>query len=186
MQEALTNDAVRVIPGIPQVIQHLPTNALDVSDKMVVLTWVVFAVAAVCLSKLVWKPILRAVEKREREIDDALQGAANARQEISEAEAAKRQVLHQTERDARMMTEAATRQAAAIVAKADADAHEVAQQRIREAERVIQGEYRKAFEAVRFRASENISNIVERLIRQNITEEQKRAYHEEMLREIKL
>jgi F-type H+-transporting ATPase subunit b len=153
---------------------------------MIVLTWIAFAIAAVCLHKLLWKPILKVVEKREKDVDEALQGAANARQELSEAEAGKRKIIHQTEQDVRTMTEAATRTAAAIVARADTDARAAEQRRVAEAERVIQGEYRKAFEELRHNAADNIARTVEKLIRQHLTDEQKRAYHEEMLKEIKL
>jgi F-type H+-transporting ATPase subunit b len=181
-----SHDAVESVPGVPDVLAQSPTDVLAISDKMMLLTWITFIIAAVCLHKLLWKPILRMVEKREKDIGDALQGAADARQERSDAEDSRRQILRQTEQDARVTTEAATRQAAAIVARADADARVAAQRRVAEAERVIQGEYRKAFETLRHNAADNISKTVEKLIRQNLTDEQKRAYHEEMLREVQL
>ena len=162
------------------------TSVIELSDKMILLTWITFGIAAVCLHKLLWKHILRIIERREKDVADALQGAENARQELTAAETTKKQVLRQAEQDTRTMTEAAARQAAAIVARADVDARAAAQQRVREAERVIQGEYRKAFEELRHNAADNIARTVEKLIRQHLTDEQKRAYHEEMLREIKL
>jgi len=162
------------------------TSVIEISDKMILLTWVTFGIAAVCLHKLLWKHILRIIERREKDVADALQGAENARQELTAAETTKKQVLRQAEQDTRTMTEAAARQAAAIVARADVDARAAAQQRVREAERVIQGEYRKAFEELRHNAADNIARTVEKLIRQHLTDEQKRAYHEEMLKEIEL
>ena len=161
-------------------------SVIELSDKMILLTWITFAIAAVCLHKLLWKHILRVIERREKDVADALQGAENARQELTAAETTKKQVLRQAEQDTRTMTEAAARQAAAIVARADVDARAAAQQRVREAERVIQGEYRKAFEELRHNAADNIARTVEKLIRQHLTDEQKRAYHEEMLKEIQL
>ena len=173
------------IPGVPEFLGQ-GTDVFAISDKMVLLTWLTFIIAAVCLHKLLWKPILRMVEKREKDIGDALQGAADAREELAAAEVERQQILRQTEQDVCATTEVARRQAAAIVARADTDARVAAQRRVAEAERIIQGEYRKAFETLRHNAADNISKTVEKLIRQNLTEEQKRAYHEEMLKEVQL
>jgi len=180
-----SNETVESVSGVPDLLAET-TDVLAISDKMMLLTWITFIIAAVCLHKLLWKPILRMVEKREKDIGDALQGAEDAREELAATEANSRQVVHQTEQEVRAMTEVARRQAAAIVAHADTDARVAAQRRVAEAERVIQGEYRKAFETLRHNAADNISKTVEKLIRQNLTEEQKRAYHEEMLKEVQL
>ena len=180
-------DHVESVPGIPEVIQNIPSEVLNkVSDKMVVLTWIAFIIAAVCLHKLLWKRILGAVEKREQDIDEALQGAANARQTISAAEADRQKTIRKTEQDVRTITDEAKRRAEAIVAKAEADARAVSQRRVAEAEQVIEIEYRKAFEEVRHTAADNITRIIERLLGENLTDEQKRAYHEKMLKEVQL
>ena len=186
MSASFSANAVETVSGVPGIIQRIPSDVFKVSDTMILLTWIAFGIAAVCLHKLLWKHILRIIEKREKDVADALQGAADARQEIADAEATKKQVLRQTERDTRAMTEAASRQAAAIVARADVDARAAVQRRVAEAESVIQGEYRKAFEELRHNAADNIARTVEKLIRQHLTDEQKRAYHEEMLKEIEL
>ena len=95
MSEVEHAGAVESVPGIPEPIQKLPSDVMQGSDKMILLTWLAFGIAALCLHKLLWKPILRAVEGREKAISDALDGAAVARKELSESEVRGRQVVAQ-------------------------------------------------------------------------------------------
>ena len=178
--------AVESVPGIPEPIQKLPTDVMQVSDKMVLLTWLAFGIAALCLHKLLWRPILRAVEGREKSISDALGGAAQARRELADAEARKLQVAEQAVEEAREVAERASREAAAVVARADRDAKAVAQRRLDEAEQAIAVEQRKAVEAVRLDMAAHIGVALERLLRQNLTDEQKRAYQADILNEVRL
>jgi len=174
------------VPGVPAPIQMLPTDVMQVSDKMILLTWIVFGAAALCLHKLLWKPILGAVAKREQSISDALDGAESARREMGESEVRSRQMIEKAAEEARGMAERASREAAASVARADREAKLVAQRRLEEAERAVAAEQRKAAEAVRLDAAMHLSETIEKLLRQNLTDEQKRAYQSEMLKEVKV
>ena len=58
--------------------------------------------------------------------------------------------------------------------------------RMADAEREIEFEQRKAVEAVRLDAAQNIGELVERLLLKNLTEEQKQAYQADILSEVKL
>lgn len=181
MSEVEHAGAVESVPGIPEPIQKLPSDVMQVSDKMILLTWLAFGIAALCLHKLLWKPILRAVEGREKAISDALDGAAVARKELSESEVRGRQVVAQAEEDAREVEERAAREAAAAIARADRDAKEVAQRRFEEAGQAIEAEQRKAFEAVRRDAAAHLGDTIEHFLRQELTDEQKRAYQADIL-----
>jgi len=174
------------VPGVPAPIQKLPTDVMQVSDTMIVLTWVVFGIAAFALHKLLWKPILHAVEKREQSISDALDGAESARKEVAESQTRSREIIDKATEDSRTMAERASREAEASIARADREAKLVAQRRLEEAERAVEAEQRKASEAVRLDAAMHLSETIEHLLRQNLTDEQKRAYQAEMLKEVKL
>jgi len=186
MAEVESAVSIESVPGVPDPIQQLPSDVMQVSDKMILLTWLVFGIAALCLHKLLWKPILRAVEGREQSISEALDGAERARKELSESESRGRQVIDQASEEARAMADQAARDAAAMSARADKAAQAVAQRRLEDAEREIGVAQRKAVEAVRLDVATQLGDTLERLLRRNITEEQKRAYQEEMLSEVRV
>jgi len=186
MSEVEHGGVVEAVPGIPEPIQKLPSDVMQVSDKMILLTWLAFGIAALSLHKLLWKPILHAVEKREKSISDALDGAALARKELAESEDRKRQTVEQANEEARKVAEQASREAAAAVARADREAKVLAQRRLEEAEQAIAVEQRKAFEAVRRDAAAHFGDSIEHFLRQELTEEQKRAYQTTILGEVKL
>jgi F-type H+-transporting ATPase subunit b len=167
-------------------IQKLPTDVMQVSEQMILLTWIVFGIAAVCLHKLLWKPILRTVETREKSISDALDGAEEARKQLRESESRGRQVVTQAIEEARTLADQANREKSALLARADQEARALAKRRVADAEREIEVEQRKATEAVRLDAAKNVGELVERLLRGNITDEQKRAYQTDILGEVKL
>ena len=169
------------VQGVPEPIQKLPTDVMQVSNTMILLTWIVFGVAALFLHKLLWKPILGAVAKREQSISDALDGAENARKEIRG-----RQIIEQASEESRAMAERVAREAAATVTRADREAKLVAQRRIEEAERAIVTEQRKAIEAVRHDVALHLGETIENMLRQKLTDEQKRVYQAEILKEVKV
>ncbi|MEI7900389.1 MAG: ATP synthase F0 subunit B [bacterium] len=178
--------SVESVPGIPASIQKLPTDVMQVSEQMILLTWLAFGIAAFCLHKLLWKPILRAVESREKSIGDALDGAAQARKEVAESEARGRQVVEQASEAARALADQAAREAAASVARADQEAKEVTQRRFADAEREIEAAQRQASEEVRREAASYLGETLERLLRGHMTDEQKRAYQADILNEVRL
>jgi F-type H+-transporting ATPase subunit b len=178
--------AVVSVPGIPDVIQQLPSDVMKVSGQMVVLTWIAFLIAAICLHKLLWKPILKAVGEREKSISDALEGAEQARTEIATSEAQCKVQVRQAEEESRLIAEQAKRNATVIVGKADDDARLVADQRRRDAERQIEVEYRKSFEALRLDAASRITDTLEQMMRLTLTAEQKKAYQSQLVSEVKV
>ena len=186
MSEVEATSHTETVPGVPAPIQKLPSDVMAVSDQMILLTWIVFGVAALCLHKLLWKPILHAVDKREKSISDALEGAEQAKKKMTESEHLGRQLVTQANEEAKALSEQATREKNAILSRADQEAKALAQRRAADAEREIEVEMRKAAETVRLEAAKNVGELVERLVRGNITEEQKRAYQSDILGEVKL
>lgn len=186
MSEVEATSHTESVPGVPAPIQKLPTDVMQVSEQMILLTWIAFGVAAFCLHKLLWKPILHAVDKREKSISDALDGAEQARKKMVESESLGHQMVAQANETAKAVSEQATREKNALLARADQEAKALAQRRAAEAEREIEVELRKAAETVRLEAAKNVGDLVERMLRGNITDEQKRTYQSQILGEVKL
>lgn len=178
--------AVESVPGIPQALQQLPSNVMQLSDKMILLTWLAFAIAAVSLHKLLWKPLLGALDSREKSISTALEGAEQARQEIAASEGRGAEIVAAANEKARLTAERAARDATAAMARADSEIAMMTQRRIEAAEESIRAEQRKAFEMVRREAAQQMIDSIETFVRSELTDEQKRAYQESMLQEVRL
>lgn len=186
MSEVEHTEHTVAVPGIPEPIQKLPTDVMQVSGQMLLLTWLTFGIAAFCLHKLLWKPILCAVEGREKAVGDALDSAALARKELVETESRKRLTVEQAAEEARAMAEQSAREAAAMMARADLETKALGRRRLEEAEQAIEVERRKAAEAVRLDAATHLNELVERFLKQELTDEQKRMYQQTIMGEVRL
>ncbi|HRT30694.1 MAG TPA: ATP synthase F0 subunit B [Kiritimatiellia bacterium] len=176
--------ATTAVPGIPEPLQQMPSNVMQISDKMILLTWLAFGITAFLLHKLLWKPILRAVEGRERSISEALEGAERARRELAEVETRRRESVARASAEAREVTARAAREAADTLARAEDETRAMAQRRIEEAQRSIAAEQRRAIEAVRSSAAEQLCDTLEQFLRNELTEEQRRAYQQTVVGEV--
>ena len=172
------------VPGVPEPLQRMPSDVMQISDKMILLTWLAFGLTAFLLHKLLWKPILRAVEGRERSISEALEGAECARRELAEVETRRQESVARAATEARETTERAVREAADMLARAEDEAKAMAQRRIEEAEQAIAAEQRRAIEAVRSSAAEYLCDELEQFLRHELTEEQRRAYQQTVVGEV--
>ncbi|MGI6494985.1 MAG: F0F1 ATP synthase subunit B [Kiritimatiellia bacterium] len=176
--------ATTTVPGVPEPLQRMPSDVMQFSDKMILLTWLAFGITAFLLHKVLWKPILRAVEGRERSIHEALDGAERARRELAEVETRSRESVARAAAEAQEVAERAAREAADTLAHAEDEAKAMAQRRIEEAQRAIDAEQRQAIEAVRSAAAEQLCDSLEQFLRQELTEEQRRAYQQTMVGEV--
>jgi len=168
------------------MLQRQPSDVMRVSSEMVVFTWIAFIIAALVLSRLLWKPILRTVEKREKEVSDALAGAEQARRDVAEMETHRQDILAKAGVEAQTIRSQASLAATAMISKADSEAQAAAQRHIANAEKVIDDSKRKAFEQLRLETANYVVGGVEHILRQHLTDEQKRVYHEAMLNEVHL
>ena len=102
------------------------SGLIDVTGSMMVLTWVAFALLSLVLYKVAWKPILKALDMRERSIRKALEEAEKARTETAATEAraaaqdGARTLQAQAEQQARLLQEEARRDIQAAVEQARA------------------------------------------------------------------
>jgi len=176
--------ATTAVPGVPEPLQQMPSNVMQISDKMILLTWLAFGLTAFLLHKLLWKPILRAVEGRERSISEALEGAESARRELAEVEARRRETVARAAAEAREVTERAVREATDMLTRAEDESKAMTQRRIEEAQRSIAAEQHRAIEAVRSAAADQLCDTLEQFLRHELTEEQRRAYQQSVVGEV--
>lgn len=77
-----------------------PVNLLSPNGGLMFWTLLIFIVLLVVLSRFAFKPLLAAVEAREKQLQDAIEGARRDREEAAELAARQREALEATRTDA--------------------------------------------------------------------------------------
>jgi F-type H+-transporting ATPase subunit b len=151
-------------------------RADEVSGRMVLLTWAAFLIAVILLHRLAWKPILRALDKRERDIRDALDGAERARREAAQADERNRRAMAEAAERARALAEESRRAAERTAARLEAEARDKARRVAEDAAREIADSRRRAADDLRRETAGLAIALSERLLAERLTPEQRRAY----------
>ena len=172
--------ATAEVPAKGGLADLAPTSAIDISSKMVLLTWTAFLIAAILLHRLAWKPILRALDKRERDIRTALDEAEVARKQTENSAAETRKIVAEAAERARAMTEEARLAAERSAARIEKDAQEKSRRLVEAANQEITAAQRRAIEDLRREAATLAIQLSERMLSEQLTPEQRRAYEQRM------
>jgi F-type H+-transporting ATPase subunit b len=144
--------------------EPLPRSEMDVSGRMVVLTWVSFALAAIILHRIAWKPMLTALERREARIRKSVEDADKARRSAELAEARQREMLAGAVAKAQEIVDDARTSAAVLAATIEEEARTQARRLVDEAAAEIENSRRKALESLRGDAALLAADMAERIL----------------------
>jgi F-type H+-transporting ATPase subunit b len=162
-----------------------PSNALlRFEPGLMIWTIAVFVVLLIVLRKIAWKPLLQALDEREKKIHEALEQAAKTQRDtenvvaenqrrIDEAIQKSEQIIQQ----AREQSEHARQQ---ILEEARAESRRIVEQGMRR----LEAEQRGALQDIRKMAGDLAIQASARLIQSSLNDEQQREIVEQFLREI--
>jgi len=159
---------------------------LSVSYGTVFWATVAFLVVAFLLKKMAWGPILKSLEERSEGIENALNEAERARQEMSKLQAGNEQLLREArdERD-RILAEAKALKDS-IVGEARAKATEESTRIIEAARMEIDNQKKAAITELKNQVATLSVNIAEKLTREKLTDSEKqKALNESLIAEIR-
>ncbi len=159
---------------------------LSVSYGTVFWATVAFLVVAFLLKKMAWGPILKSLEERSQGIENALNEAERARQEMSKLQAGNEQLLREArdERD-RILTEAKALKDS-IVSDARNKASEETSRIIASAMLEIDIQKKSAITEMKNQVATLSVDIAERLTREKLSDSEKqRALNESLIAEIR-
>lgn len=185
-EETASAPETEVFEGQPAAEPDAAAQMMDVKPMMTGLTWLSFGIVAIALAKVLWKPVLQGLEKREEGIQEALAAAEKSRAEVAGTRKQIREMQETADREARERVETATRQSGEILETARREAAESAEKRLREAERQIAVEREGAVAAVERESLRDLGSALERVLARKLTDEEKRAYQDDMLKELRL
>jgi F-type H+-transporting ATPase subunit b len=157
---------------------------VQVDPGLYIWTIVTFLVLVWALSKFAWKPLMKALEERQKTIAAAVDDARKAREQLERAQQDSGKVLAQARVEAENLLTRARSDADAfrqeLREKAIADSANIR----KDAERQIRRETAKAIEQIRAEAVDLSVAIASKLIRREITPGDQEALLNETLKEI--
>ena len=144
-------------------------NVLKPDFGLIFWTLIIFLLLYAILAKLAWKPIQRALSKRDQEIQTSLDEAATARAEMqAEAEENKRLLLEAREERTRIITDA-ERQSKEMIAAARQEARDAAQKVAIDAKRDIDNMRKAAMVDLKKEVGTMAIEIAEKILQKDLT-----------------
>jgi F-type H+-transporting ATPase subunit b len=146
-----------------------------------------FLIVVFILRKFAWGPILSSLKERETSIEDALNAAKKAKDEVANMKAENEQLLKLARNERDMMLKEARDTKDAIVNEARAKAQTEADRMIASARESIQNEKMAAITELKNQVATLSIEIAEKVIRQQLASDDKqKALVNDLLKDVKL
>ena len=150
-------------------------------------TSVVFIILLVLLKRMAWTPILNNVDARNKSIEEALEAAKNARNEMSNLKADNDRILKEARAERDEMLKEAREIKANIISEAKNAAKDEADKMIASAKVVIENEKAGAISELKNTVGSLSVDIAEKVLRAELKDVDKQnAFIADMLKDIKL
>ena len=130
-----------------------------------------FMVVLLVLSKFVWKPIMGALKTREASIEDALQAAELAREEMEKLTADNEKLMAEARSEREQVLKEATIIANRMKDEAKEDAAKAGDKIIEEARLTINAEKQAAIREIKNQVADLSMQISERLLKKNLSKD---------------
>ena len=150
-------------------------------------TTVSFAILYFILAKFAWKPILGAVNEREKSIKDALSAAEMAKEEMASLKADNEKILNEAKLQRESLLKEAREIRSRIIADAESEATEKANKLIESAKTAIENEKSAAMKELNNTVVDLSLNIAEKLLSKELNNKEKQQENiQEILENTKL
>lgn len=146
-----------------------------------------FLIVLFLLSKYAWKPILAALDEREKSIDAALKSAEQARNEMANLKAENEKIIHEAKIERDEMLHRASETAKQIIEDARTKAQLDAGKILENAKQAIDTEKRAALEEMKVHVGMLSLDVAEKLLKKKFaTEAAQQALVDELLKDVKM
>ena len=150
-------------------------------------TTISFAILYFILSKFAWKPILGAVNEREKSIRDALSAAEKAKEEMVNLKADNEKILNEAKLQRESLLKEAREIKSKIIADAESQATEKANKLVEAAKTAIENEKSAAMKELQNTVVDLSFNIAEKLLTKELDNKEKQLENiQDILDKIKL
>lgn len=144
-------------------------NLLAPNPGLVFWTSLVFLLLLFILSKFAWKPIMQGLREREASIQDALDQAKKAREEMEQLQSKNEQIMKEARQERDQMLRQAKETQDKVIAEAKQKAQQESNRILEDARTTIEKERDAAFESAKKEISVIAVEIAQRILAQELT-----------------
>lgn len=146
-----------------------------------------FVIVFIILKKFAWKPILGALKDREQSIQNALDSAEKAKQEMAALQANNEKILMEARSERDNLLKEAREAKETIISEAKDKAHKEATKLIQDARDAIQNEKAAALSELKTQVANLSIEIAEKILKSELSSDDKqKALVNNMLKEVSL
>jgi len=156
----------------------------DVNLGLTIWTIVLFALFAAVLAKFGWGPLLRAIEEREKNIRDALEGAQKAHGEAQVLLAQHKEALAQARREREELIKQAIAEAQQMRTELMAQARADSEHLLQKAREQIEREKRIALQEIRAQVADLAIEAAKKIVVSSLTPEAQRKLVEDFIQKL--
>jgi len=148
-----------------------------VTPQIGLLFWTVliFLVLVFLLAKFAWKPILRMVEERTKNIEDALNSAENAKKEMAGLKAENEQIMKEARAERDKIVREAREMKDKIIEESKETAKAEADKILAQARQLIDDEKRAAMNELKNQVASLSIEIAEKILTKELSDKKKQA-----------
>ncbi len=151
---------------------------------MLILTWVTFFSLLIILHKFAWKPILEALQKREKEIRDALENADKAKVQLALIEQERQKILSEAKTQAIQIINQGRKTAKDLAADIEAKSRQHAQEITQSAHEEIAGEKQRLLKSLRQESAEVAISLASKIIQENMDQDKNRRLVQDAIKQL--
>jgi F-type H+-transporting ATPase subunit b len=146
-----------------------------------------FIIVLVILKKFAWKPILTALDKREKSIEDSLRSADRARDDMEKLKADNEKIMAEARQERDNMLRETKKTGEKILQEAREKAGEEARLLLEATRELIENEKTSAVEEIRKQVAALSVDIAEKILREKLKDDkQQKALIDKLIEDIKL
>tara|TARA_B100000902_G_scaffold380770_1_gene416517 strand:- start:153 stop:641 length:489 start_codon:yes stop_codon:yes gene_type:complete len=139
---------------------------------LIIWTTIIFTLLLIVLKKFAWKPILNAVDDRNKSIEDALQSAAKAKEEMALLKSDNERILLEAKKERDTLLKDAREIKNGIISEAKETAIKEADKILNSAKEQIANEKMKAITELKNSVAALSINIAEKVLKRELKERQ--------------
>jgi F-type H+-transporting ATPase subunit b len=159
-------------------------SLLDVNPGLIIWTLVTFILLMVILKKVAWKPILTALDNREKGIEESLNRAEKAKEDAQKILDENKASLSKAEEESKKIIDQSRSYADELKEQMLKQSKEQAQKLVDDAAAEIERKKQSAFEELRNQIAEISVNAAEKIMKVTIDAEKNRQLVTKYLKEI--
>ena len=146
-----------------------------------------FIILLVILKKFAWKPILSALENREKSIEDSIRSADRAREEMEQLKTDNEKIMAEARKDRDKMLKETKKTSEMILNEAKNKASEESKKIIQSARVQIENEKDAAIADIRNQVAEISVDIAEKILQEKLKDDKaQQELMEKLLKDVKM